>query len=86
VRRLNSANWQQFPFLLRSFMHHLNENPILAAVRDELLARTSADKPEDSVNRILAGEALHGTTEQESAAIGYLLLVRFADKADQKLV
>jgi hypothetical protein len=79
VRRLNSANFQAFPFFLKAFLTYLDGNPILAAVRDELLARTAKFRPRDSVDKILSGHALFGETEDESAAIGYLLLVKCAE-------
>jgi hypothetical protein len=77
VRRLNSSNFEQFPFLLRSFLRYLNETPILAGVRDELLARAAKYEPAKSVERILAGEGLYAEAETEAAAMGYLLLPRW---------
>jgi hypothetical protein len=79
VRRLNSANVQQFPFLLRSFLDYLDTSPILTGIRDELLARASKHEPQASVDRILAGEARYGTSEEEMAAMGYLLLTKYAE-------
>ena len=42
VRRLNSADYQHFPMLLRVFFHFFDNSPILSGVRDELLARWSS--------------------------------------------
>src|SRR5262245_10862616 len=74
VRRLNSANYQQFPLLLRAFFHYLDGSPILAGVRDELLVRAAKFNAPASVDRILKGEMLFGETEEEAAAMGYFLL------------
>jgi hypothetical protein len=83
VRRLNSASHRQFPFLLRGFFHYLDSVPILAAVRDELLVRAAPVEPAKSVERILAGEGLYGETDVEAAAMGYLLLVKYAQDPDR---
>jgi hypothetical protein len=83
VRRLNSANFQQFPFLLRSFLGYLDASPILAGIRDELLARASKHAPRASVDRILSGEALYGTSEEEAAAMGYWLLTKYAEDPEK---
>ena len=54
VRRLSSADYQQFPFLLRSFFQYVDNSPILAGVRDELLVRTAKYNAPAAVERILA--------------------------------
>jgi len=79
VRRLNSANYEQFPFLLRSFLQYFEANAILAGVRDELLVRAAQYQPAKSVERILAGEALYPEAESEAAAMGFLLLAKYAE-------
>jgi hypothetical protein len=83
VRRLNSANVEQFPFLLRSFLRYLEDTPILAGVRDELLARAAHHEPQKSVDRIHAGETLYAEAEVEAAAMGYWLLVKYAEAPAQ---
>lgn len=83
VRRLNSANFEQFPFLLRSFLRYLDDTPILTGVRDELLARAATHEPKASVDRILAGQTQYAVAETEAAAMGYLLLVKYAEDPEQ---
>ncbi len=86
VRRLNSANYQQFPFLLRAFFQYVEASPILAGVRDELLARAAKYKASDSVDRILKGESRFGETEEEAAAMGYFLLKKHAEDPQKNSV
>ena len=71
VRRLNSADYQHFPMLLRVFFHFFDNSPILSGVRDELMARVAEQDVPATIDRILKGEAVYGTTEAESAAMGY---------------
>ncbi len=78
VRRLNSVGFQQFPFALRQILQFVESHPLLAGVRDELIVRAKPDKPEESADRIMKGEGLFGTTETETAAIGYVCLRRFS--------
>ena len=86
VRRLNSADYQDFPMLLRVFFHFFDNSPILSGVRDELLARVSEQDVPATVDRILKGQAVYGTTEAESAAMGYCLLKKIAEEPDYQLV
>ncbi len=86
VRRLNSANYQQFPLLLRAFFHYLDGSPILAGVRDELLVRAAKFNAPASVDRILKGEMLFGETEEEAAAMGYFLLKKHEEDAQKNSV
>ena len=86
VRRLNSADYQHFPMLLRVFFHFFNNSPILSGVRDELLARVVEQDVPATVDRILKGETLFGSTEAESAAMGYHLLKKIAEEPDKDLV
>ena len=55
VRRLNSADYQHFPMLLRVFFQFFDNSPILSGVRDELLARVSEQDVPATVDRILKG-------------------------------
>lgn len=86
VRRLNSADYQDFPMLLRVFFHFFDNSPILSGVRDELMARVSEQDIPATVDRILKGQAVYGTTEAESAAMGYCLLKKIAEEPDYQLV
>ena len=86
VRRLNSADYQDFPMLLRVFFHFFDNSPILSGVRDELVARVSEQDVPATVDRILKGQAVYGTTEAESAAMGYFLLKKIAEQPDYQLV
>ena len=82
VRRLNSADYQHFPMLLRVFFQFFDESPILSGVRDELLARTADKDVPATVDQILKAEARYGETEAESAAMGYYFLKKIAEETD----
>jgi hypothetical protein len=79
VRRLNSADRQQFPFALRTFFQFFETSSLLSGVRDELMARALKYDVPTTVDQILQGETRYGETEEEAAAMGYLLLKKFAD-------
>mgnify|MGYP006954410592 CR=1 FL=1 len=83
VRRLNSADYAHFLFLLRSFLRYVDDSPILSGARDELLARAARHNPQTTVDQILGGEAQFAEAEDEAAAVGYLLLRAVADTQDQ---
>lgn len=88
VRRLHSAGHAQFYFLLKSFFVWFESQPLLVGVRDTLLARAEELKPEEAIEIIFGpgDETFFGDTEVEQAAIGYLLLKRFArSEEDYKL-
>jgi hypothetical protein len=85
VRRLNSADYQHFPMLLRVFFHFFDSSPILSGVRDELMARVSEQDVSATIDQILKGQAVYGTTEAESAAMGYQLLKKIAEEPDREL-
>jgi len=82
VRRVNSAETSQFHACLSHLFQFIDAMPTLASVRDGLLARTALMNVEESVSRIVNGEVLTGETEEESAAIGYVLLKRFVDDSE----
>lgn len=85
VRRLNSASYPLFPVFLRVFFRYFDESPLLAGVRDELMARMAESDIPAIVDRIINGESQGGSTDEAAAAIGYLLLKRIAEgpeKAD----
>ncbi len=86
VRRLNSADYQGFPMLLRVFFHFFDSSPILSGVRDELMARVAEHDVPATVDRILKGQAVYGTTEAVSAAMGYCLLKKIAEEPDNQFV
>ena len=77
VRRVNSADRVHFSITLKHLFLFIDSMPLLAAVRDDLLARTKHLNIESVVDRICKDENLQGSTEEESAAIGYVLLKRF---------
>lgn len=79
VRRLNSVNHHHFPTALKLFFSFFENSPLLAAVRDELLARPANDDLQGKVERLMKGERIFGGSEEEAAAIGYLLLKKIAD-------
>jgi hypothetical protein len=74
VRRLNSADHNSFNALLKHFLQFLDDSPLLAGVRDELLARAVGADIAGTIERIVKGEVLFGTNEVESAAMGYSIL------------
>lgn len=76
IRRLNGADSDNFFYLLKQFWVFFDGYPILQAVTEELRAKV----PDYSatVDKIFGGQHLVGTTEEESAAIGYEVLRRFA--------
>jgi hypothetical protein len=76
VRRLNSADHNQFHAVLRAFLQYLDNSPLLAGVRDELMSRAAGDDVSGTIERIIGDEVLHGSNEVESAAMGYCLLKR----------
>jgi hypothetical protein len=86
VRRLNSADYQHFPMLLRVFFQFFDSSPILSGVRDELMARVDEQNVPATVERIMNGEVVYGATEAESAAMGYHLLKKIADHSDEDIV
>lgn len=79
VRRLNSADYDHFPFFLRIFFKFFDSMPLFVAIKDELLVRGEARGLEASWDRIIAGEGIFGETEAESAALGYLILRQLAE-------
>src|ERR1035438_6281481 len=83
VRRLNSADIHQFPILLRLFFQFLDITPLLAGVRDELMARVVKDDVPGTVDRIINGEGCFGASEPEAAAMGYLLLKKLAEDPEK---
>ena len=72
--------------LLRVFFHFFDNSPILSGVRDELLARVVEQDVPATVDRILKGQTVYGSTEAESAAMGYYLLKKIAEEPDKDLV
>jgi hypothetical protein len=76
IRRLNGAHFDQFLIALKQFWVFFESHPILAAVRDELLAKFP-DLASD-VEKLFQGEDLYGVNEAVTAAMGYEVLKRFA--------
>jgi hypothetical protein len=81
-RRLNEANHEQYLYALVRFWAFFDQEPILRGVAEELSAGCA--EAGASVERIFKRELLEGSTEEESAAIGYGVLRRFAEQ-DQPL-
>jgi hypothetical protein len=79
VRRLNSTDPDHFVFALRLFFRFLDGSPMLAGIRDDLLARYKDPWLQQAWGRITKGEALFSDTEGETAALGYIILKRWAD-------
>jgi len=82
VRRVNSADTSQFSISLKHLLLFIDSMPLLAAVRDDLLARTTHSMIDETAGRICKGETLFGDTEEESAAIGYVILRRFCNEPE----
>lgn len=79
VRRLNSADLNDLPLLLRVFFQFFDATPILVGVRDEMMARVAHEDVAGSLQAILGGEGRVGTSEAESAALGYVMLRKIAE-------
>lgn len=75
VRRLNSANWEQFIPFLRQFFVYFNSSPILCGVRDDLVLRGEKYNVKETVGKIVKGENLYGENEEAAAAMGYEMLL-----------
>ena len=60
-------------------MQYVDNSPILAGIRDELLVRAAKYDARATVERIFKGEVLFGETEEEGAAVGYFLLRKHAE-------
>jgi hypothetical protein len=82
VRRLNSADHEHFALLLRLFFQFIDSSALLAGVRDELLARVTVADINSSVDQIISGQAHFGDSEEESAAMGYLLLKKLSENPE----
>lgn len=78
VRRLNGADFEQFPFLVKQFRIFLDESPLLSAMIQELTAKV----PDylESVARISSEEDSFGESEAGSAAVGYGVLRKYAEQ------
>jgi hypothetical protein len=86
VRRLNSAGYHQFPFALRTFFRFFESSPLLAGVRDELMARVVNSDVPTTVDLIANGGVRYGETEEEAAAMGYLLLKKVAEDPESSMM
>ena len=74
VCRLNASNLKSFRATLTVFLGFLESSPLLAGVRDELLARVKTSNMPITIETILNTEAAFGSTEDEVAAIGFFML------------
>src|SRR5688572_24618511 len=86
VRKVHSAEPTQFLPVLKHFLQFIQSTPLLAGVRDELLARTQSLDVDTTVDKIIRGEPLSAETEEEAAAIGYKVLNRLAADAEGSVV
>jgi hypothetical protein len=86
VRRLNSADYTHFPFILPVFFKFFDSMPLLAGIRDELLATDDAKGLEGAWERIMQRQPMLGETEVESAALGYLILKQLAETPDRHAI
>jgi len=77
IRRLNSVDPQMFISTLKQFWVFFDNNPVLVGIIDGLMSQY----PElnTDIERIFKGESLVGTTEEESAALGYAMLRRISE-------
>ncbi len=74
VSRLNSVDAEIFTITLAQFWQFFNRQPTFVGIAEELLAQfPDIDRV---IDQIFKGEALHGETEEEAAAIGYGVLCR----------
>jgi hypothetical protein len=76
VRRLNSVSQELFASALVQFWAFFDANPTYYGIA-ELLSRRYPEVPKE-LDRMFAGEAVVGATEEESAAIGLGMLRRIA--------
>jgi hypothetical protein len=76
IGRLNSVEPGTFHFALIQFWRFFDEQPMFVGISAGMLAQVP--DYETSVDRIFAGEQLHGSTEVEAAALGYGVLRRLA--------
>jgi hypothetical protein len=78
VSRLHAIDTDNgFIFTLPQFWRFFDRQPIFIGIIQELL--TQFPDIERDVDRIFAGEALYGETEEEAAALGYKVLRRLTD-------
>ena len=84
VRRLNSAEYEHFPFMLRLFFKFCEATPLVTAIRDQLLARPDTQDLEGSWDKIINGVATVGETEAECAALGYLMLKKLSQTSPEE--
>src|SRR6202790_1979207 len=79
VRRLLSADHHHFAILFRVFVGFFDRIPLLAGIRDEMLASEEAQGLQDAWDRVIGGQPVLGETDRESAILGYLILKQLAE-------
>jgi len=62
-----------------------NPPPLLAGVRDELMGRVAGRGIPETIDLVFNGQAQYGVDEEESAALGYVFLKRFAEVTETSL-
>ena len=71
-RKVNSAGYQTFHFSLMRFWQFLNANEMFAGVLEQAANLVPEGKADG--DKILAGEALYGETEDEEACLAYWVI------------
>jgi len=78
VRRLSAADHNNFLYLLKQFWVFFDKQVMLQAIVEELIAALPEHK--SWVDSTFAGTPMVGSTEEESAAIGYGVLRRLSQQ------
>jgi len=77
ILRLNSIDPQMFIPTLKQFWVFFDNNQVFVGIIESLIS--SFPELDNTVERIFNGEGLVGSTEEESAAIGYAMLQRVSN-------
>ena len=80
IRRLKAADSNQFLHILKQFWVFFDSYPILRGITEQLCA--ALPESADWANQTFQGHPMIGSTEEESAAIGYWVLRTFASQDD----
>jgi hypothetical protein len=86
VRKVNSSGFQTFHFSLKRFWQFLHSNEVFVGVLDQ--ASTLIATGNDTAQRILSGEALHGESEDEEVCMAYWVIrscVESDSRADNEI-
>ena len=83
VRRLNSVDYQLFIPALKQFWAYFDNNQVFGGIMDYLVPHFP--DLNETVEKIIQGEGLIGSTEDEAAAIGYAVLRRITDSENYSI-